>query len=81
MSDMKWIFFANSVVLLYGSPFHAECIDGNCQEGTVFLSDGKKATGNFIHERLDRIGAMTWPDGRKGNVEQTDERTYEIVVQ
>jgi len=56
------------------SPLYADCIDGDCVDG-----NGKKLSGQFKNNCLDGYGTMIRPDGRKENVEQTNDSTFKVI--
>lgn len=46
----------------------------------MIFPDGKKVTGQFKNDRLDGIGIMIWANGKQEKVQQTDDRTFKVVL-
>jgi hypothetical protein len=69
---LKFLYLMLCLMLVAYSPLYADCIDGDCV-------DGKILSGQFKKNRLDGHGTMIWPDGRKENVEQTNDSTFKVI--
>jgi hypothetical protein len=72
---MKTLFLL--IALLVSSQIHAECMSGNCQNGTgTFEFDNGKYEGDFVKGSRTGKGTFTWARGDKYVGEWKDDKRH-----